>query len=269
VSAALPSWLHRHRPPPLVLHRPERGAPLICFEHLSKAFGEHVVFDDLSLTVTDGETLTVIGGSGTGKSVLLKCLVGLVAPDAGRVVFEGQDLSLCDERAYGVVRRSIAMVFQNSALFDSLTVAQNVAWPMLERDRTLGRDELDERVHQKLLLVDLPDAGPLKPSELSGGMRKRVGLARALANDPDVILWDEPTTGLDPLSTHLINDLICQMHRDLKCTSVVVTHDMRSAFRVSDRIAMLAHGRIIEVGSVAQMKASAEPDVRAFLDAEA
>ncbi len=253
----------------MALQRPAPGGPLICFEHLAKAFGDHVVFDDLNLTVNEGETLTVIGGSGSGKSVLLKCLVGLVAPDAGRVVFEGQDLSVCDEPGWTAVRRSIAMVFQGSALFDSLTVEQNVAWPMLERDRTLSPEVIAERVHQKLSLVGLPDAGPLKPSELSGGMRKRVGLARALANDPDVILWDEPTTGLDPLSTHLINDLICQMHHDLKCTSMVVTHDMKSAFRVSDRIAMLAHGRIVEVGSVEAMKASHEPDVRAFFDAEA
>ena len=264
-----PAWFRGAQKPKPRLARPARGEALIRFEHLSKAFGTHVVFDDLNLTVNEGETLTVIGGSGSGKSVLLKCLVGLVSPDAGRVVFEGQDLSGFDEQAYGEVRKNIALVFQNSALFDSLTVSQNVAYPMLERDPHLKPAELAERVHQKLVLVDLPDAGPLKPSELSGGMRKRVGLARAIANDPDVILWDEPTTGLDPLSTRMINDLIIQMHRNLKCTSVVVTHDMASAFRISDRIAILAHHAIIEVGTVEAMKASQQPDVRAFFDAEA
>jgi len=269
VSQLLPAWLTRTPRPVRSYTRPARGAELIRYQHLCKSFGDHLVYQDLDLTVNEGETLTVIGGSGSGKSVLLKCLVGLVSPDAGRVVFEGQDLSGFDEQAYGEVRKNIALVFQNSALFDSLTVSQNVAYPMLERDPHLKPAELAERVHQKLVLVDLPDAGPLKPSELSGGMRKRVGLARAIANDPDVILWDEPTTGLDPLSTRMINDLIIQMHRNLKCTSVVVTHDMASAFRISDRIAMLAHHAIIEVGTVEAMKASQQPDVRAFFDAEA
>jgi phospholipid/cholesterol/gamma-HCH transport system ATP-binding protein len=258
VKAVVPPW-----------ERPAAGGELIRFEHLGKAFGDHLVFEDLSLAVKAGETLTVIGGSGSGKSVLLKCLVGLETPDVGTVVFEGHDLAGYGEEQFRPVRQRIALVFQSSALFDSLSVAENVAYPIREREPRLGKAELAERVAAKLKLVDLPDAGPLRPSELSGGMRKRVGLARAIANDPEVILWDEPTTGLDPLSTRMINDLICQMHRDLKCTSVVVTHDMKSAFRVSDRIAMLAHHSIIQVGTVAEMKASTNADVRAFFDAQA
>lgn len=248
--------------------RPQRGEELIRFEHLHKQFGEHVVFDDLSLAVNEGETLTVIGGSGSGKSVLLKCLVGLVVPDAGRVIFENQDLTGFDENDYRPVRKRIAMVFQGSALFDSMTVGENVAYPIREHLPTLSDGEVFERVRHKLQQVNLPDSEALWPSELSGGMRKRAGLARAIAVDPDVILWDEPTSGLDPVSTGLINDLICQMHRELNCTSVVVTHDMASAFRISDRIAMLSRRSIIEVGTVAQMKASSHPDVRGFLDAK-
>jgi phospholipid/cholesterol/gamma-HCH transport system ATP-binding protein len=269
VSRRLPAWLSRRPKAPRAYVRPARGAELIRFQHLSKSFGDHLVFQDLDLAVNEGETLTVIGGSGSGKSVLLKCLVGLVTPDSGKVVFEGQDLGGFDEDDYRPVRQRIALVFQSSALFDSLSVSENIAYPIREQSPGLSRAELEEKVQHTLELVDLRDAGRLRPSELSGGMRKRVGLARAIANHPDVILWDEPTTGLDPLNVRMINDLICQMHRDLRCTSVVVTHDMESAFRISDRIAMLAHNRILAVGPVDEMRASAQPEVRAFFDAQA
>ncbi len=269
MSRELPAWLARAHRPARAYARPARGAELIRFEHLCKSFGDHLIFQDLNLTVNEGETLTVIGGSGTGKSVLLKCLVGLVTPDSGKVVFEGQDLGGFDEDDYRPVRQRIALVFQNSALFDSLSVNENIAYPIREQGPGLSRAEVAEKVQHTLELVDLRDAGLLRPSELSGGMRKRVGLARAIANQPDVILWDEPTTGLDPLNVRMINDLICQMHRDLHCTSVVVTHDMESAFRISDRIAMLAHNRILAVGPVAEMKATTQPEVRAFFDTQA
>ncbi|MBX7116730.1 MAG: ABC transporter ATP-binding protein [Myxococcaceae bacterium] len=247
--------------------RPTRGQALIRFENLYKAFGDKVIYEDLSLTVNDGETLTVIGGSGMGKSVLLKCLLGLIAPDSGRVIFENQDLTGFDEDDYRPVRHRIAMVFQGSALFDSLTVGENIAYPIRERFPQLPEDELAERVHLKLDMVNLPDAAPLWPAELSGGMRKRVGLARAIAVDPEVILWDEPTSGLDPISTRMINDLILLMQKEMKTTSIVVTHDMASAERVSDRIAMLANHTIVEVGTVEQMRQSKHPDVRAFIHA--
>ncbi len=265
----LPKLLATKVRPAREFARPVRGQELIRFEHLDKAFGDHVIFEDLSLAVNEGETLTVIGGSGTGKSVLLKCLVGLIAPDAGKVIFENHDLTGFDEEDYRSVRKRVAMVFQGSALFDSMTVGENVAYPIREHLPDLSPDEVRARVREKLRLVNLSNSEDVLPSELSGGMRKRVGLARAIATDPDVILWDEPTSGLDPVSTQMINDLIIQMHKELNCTSVVVTHDMASAFRISDRIAMLAKHTIIEVGTVAQMKASTNPDVRAFFDAEA
>lgn len=247
--------------------RPTRGAELIRFEHLNKSFGDQLLYEDLSLSVNEGETLTVIGGSGSGKSVLLKCLVGLIAPDSGRVIFENQELTGFTEADYRPVRHRIAMVFQGSALFDSLTVGENIAFPLHEHFPDLGAEEIEHRVQQKLELVNLPDAAALWPAELSGGMRKRVGLARAIAVDPEVILWDEPTSGLDPISTRMINDMILMMQREMKTTSIVVTHDMASAERVSDRIAMLANHTIVEVGPVEQMRKSQHPDVRAFIHA--
>lgn len=255
------------RPPDRDFQRPVRGSELIRFEHLCMAFGDQPLYEDLSLSANEGETLSVIGASGSGKSVLLKCLVGLLAPSSGRVVFENQDLTGFDEEDLRAVRKRIALVFQGSALFDSLSVGENIAYPIREHCPHLSRAELQEKVREKLRMVDLPEAEALRPAQLSGGMRKRIGLARAIANDPEVILWDEPTAGLDPLSTRMINDLICQMHRELRCTSIVVTHDMESAFRISDRIAMLAQRRIVEVGPVTSMKASTNPEVRAFFDA--
>jgi phospholipid/cholesterol/gamma-HCH transport system ATP-binding protein len=256
----------RHREAPQ-FHPVPRGQELIRFEHLHKAFGPKVVFEDLELSVKAGETLTVIGGSGTGKSVLLKCLIGLLRPDAGRVVFQGHDLSDFREEDFLAVRRRVAMVFQGSALFDSLTVGENVAYPLREHFPKMELSEVRERVQRKLSMVNLKGVENLKPSELSGGMRKRVGLARAIATDPEVILWDEPTTGLDPLTTETIDAMIKSMKEQLGCTSIVVTHDMSSAFDVSDRIAMLARHREDAVGTPEQMRASTIPEVRAFLNA--
>ncbi|HVE87743.1 MAG TPA: ABC transporter ATP-binding protein [Myxococcales bacterium] len=241
--------------------------PLIRFEGLHKAFGKKRIYEGLDLQVEKGETLTVIGGSGTGKSVLLKCLIGLQAPDGGRVVFDGQDLTGLGEEGFLPIRRRVAMVFQGAALFDSLTVGENIAYPLREHDRALSGEELAAKVKRKLELVNLPGIEDMRPSDLSGGMRKRVGLARAIATDPEVILWDEPTTGLDPISTRVIDDLIVSMKQKLGCTSIVVTHDMDSAFRVSDRMAMLHGRRIVQVGTVTQMQQSQREEVRAFFDA--
>jgi phospholipid/cholesterol/gamma-HCH transport system ATP-binding protein len=240
--------------------------PLIRFEGLWKAFAKPV-FEDLNLDVYAGETLSIIGGSGSGKSVLLKCLIALLSPDRGRVLFGGVDVTQLRPQEVLEVRKRIAMVFQGAALFDSLSVADNIAYPIREHLKHLSEEEIAARVAEKLELVNLPGIEDLRPSDLSGGMRKRVGLARAIAIDPEVILFDEPTTGLDPLSTRLIDDLIVSMKARLKCTQIVVTHDMQSAFTVSDRIAMLADKRIVAVGTVPQMKASTNPDVRAFFDA--
>ncbi|HZW87435.1 MAG TPA: ABC transporter ATP-binding protein [Myxococcaceae bacterium] len=240
---------------------------LIRFEGLHKAFGTKVVFDDLSLEVRKGETLTVIGGSGAGKSVLLKCLIGLMDPDGGRIYFDGQDLSGYGEKEFLPVRRRVAMVFQASALFDSISVGENIEYPLREHFPEMSDEERARRVSRMLGLVNLPGIESMRPSDLSGGMRRRVGLARAVATEPEVILWDEPTTGLDPLSTRIVDELIKSMRAKLHCTSIVVTHDMQSAFTVSDRIAMLANRKIVQVGTVPEMRASTTKEVRAFLDA--
>jgi phospholipid/cholesterol/gamma-HCH transport system ATP-binding protein len=243
------------------------GAPFIRFEGLCKAFGPKRIFEDLNLEVLRGETLTIIGGSGTGKSVLLKCLVGLLYPDRGQVLLEGVDVAQLPQGELVGVRKRVSMVFQGAALFDSLTVGENIAYPLREHFPRLTQGELDEKVAEKLRLVNLPGTEGLRPSDLSGGMRKRVGLARAIAIEPEVILYDEPTTGLDPISTRIIDELILDMKRTLHCTQLVVTHDMDSAFRVSDRIAMLAERHIVASGTVAEMRASQDPRVRSFFDA--
>lgn len=243
------------------------AAPLIRYEHIKKAFGRKVIFDDLNLEVRRGETLTVIGGSGTGKSVLLKCLIGLLYPDQGRIWLGDLEVSMLGDADLRDVRRRVAMVFQGSALFDSLSVGENIAYPLREQLPDLTHEEIRARVAKNLERVNLPGIEAMKPSDLSGGMKKRVGLARAIATDPEVILWDEPTTGLDPISTRIIDELIVSMKRELGCTSIVVTHDMDSAFRVSDRMAMLANRQIVASGTVAQMRASQVEEVRAFFDA--
>src|SRR6202022_1309102 len=199
--------------------RPAQGGELIRFENLHKSFGAKRVFEDLNLSVMEGESLTVMGGSGMGKSVMLKCLIGLLYPESGRVIFEGHDLTDFGEDDFIEVRRRVAMVFQGAALFDSLTVAENIAYPIREHFPRMEYDEIRKRVAQKLQLVNLPGIEAMKPGDLSGGMRKRVGLARAIAVDPEVILWDEPTTGLDPISAHMIDRLILSMKQKLGCTS--------------------------------------------------
>jgi phospholipid/cholesterol/gamma-HCH transport system ATP-binding protein len=243
------------------------GGDLIRCRDLKKAFGPKVVFDGLTLSVRPGETLTVIGGSGTGKSVLLKSLIGLLHPDAGSIDFKGQEITYYSERQFLDVRRQVAYVFQGSALFDSLTVGENIAYPLREHFPKMDRQELAERVARTLKMVNLPGIEAMSPADLSGGMKKRVGLARAITTEPEVILWDEPTTGLDPISTRIIEDLILRMKAELGCTSIVVTHDMPSAFYVSDRMALIANRRIVQVGTVDEMQHSRNSDVRAFLDA--
>jgi phospholipid/cholesterol/gamma-HCH transport system ATP-binding protein len=199
--------------------------------------------------------------------VLLKCLIGLIYPDRGSIVFDGTDVTELGEVEMREVRRRVAMVFQGSALFDSLSVGENLAYPLREQMPDMTHEQVREKVALNLKRVNLPGIEAMKPSDLSGGMKKRVGLARAIATDPEVILWDEPTTGLDPISTRIIDDLINQMKTELGCTSIVVTHDMDSAFRVSDRMAMLANRRIVASGTVDQMQSSEVPEVRAFFDA--
>jgi len=237
---------------------------VIRFENLHKAFGDKQVLAGLTLEVQDGETMVVIGYSGTGKSVALKHIVGLLDPDAGDVLVDGRAVSTLDRDALNALRREIGYVFQFAALFDSLTVAENVALGL--RRRGLDDDAIAERVAEALALVDLTGAGERYAAELSGGMRKRVGIARAIALRPRYILYDEPTTGLDPVTSAVIDRLMVRTREHLGVTGVVVTHDMRSAYTVGDRIAMLHEGRIRQVGTVAEVQETDDPVVRQFIE---
>jgi len=240
----------------------------IELRHVSKRFGSLVVLNDLSLSIEKGKCLVVIGASGTGKSVMLKHIVGLLRPDKGEVWIDGRRIDSLPERELVDVRTRFGFLFQMGALFDSLTVAENVAFPLVEHTRK-PREEIERIVKQKLRLVGLPDAGAKMPGELSGGQKKRVALARAIALDPEVILYDEPTTGLDPVRSDVINELILKLQRELNVTSIVVTHDMNSAFKVADRIVMLHEGRIVFDGTVDDIKRSENPDVKRFVQGEA
>jgi phospholipid/cholesterol/gamma-HCH transport system ATP-binding protein len=244
------------------------AASLIELRGVGKAFHGKEVLRDLDLDVRRGESLAVLGASGSGKSVLLKLIMGLIKPDEGRIALDDQDLVPLDEPALGPVRSRMSMLFQGGALFDSLTVGENIAYPLRLRG---ARDEarIADRVREMLSLVGLPGIEALTPAELSGGMRKRVALARAISGQPEVILYDEPTTGLDPLGARRIDDLIRGLGRRLSVTSVVVTHDIASACRVSDRIAMLGDGRIALVLPTEQFVASDLPAVRELREAVA
>jgi phospholipid/cholesterol/gamma-HCH transport system ATP-binding protein len=240
----------------------------IELRHISKRFGSLIVLNDLSLSIDKGKCLVVIGASGTGKSVMLKHIVGLLKPDKGEVWFDGQRIDKLSERQLVDVRTRFGFLFQMGALFDSLSVAENIAFPIVEHTKK-PREEIDRIVKQKLRLVGLPDSGAKMPGELSGGQKKRVALARAIALDPEVILYDEPTTGLDPVRSDVINELILKLQHELNVTSIVVTHDMNSAFKVADRIVMLHEGRIIFDGSVEEIQRSENPDVKRFVEGEA
>jgi len=237
---------------------------VIEFRDVHKAFGEKHVLTGLSLTVSDGETLVIIGYSGTGKSVALKHIVGLLHPDAGDVIVDGRAVSLLDRAGLTALRREIGYVFQFAALFDSMTVAQNVALGL--RRRGLSDEEIEDRVREALALVDLSGTEEGLPAELSGGMRKRVGIARAIALRPRYMLYDEPTTGLDPVTSAVMDRLMVRTREHLGVTGVVVTHDMRSAYTVGDRLAMLYEGRIRQVGTVAEIQETDDPVVRQFIE---
>jgi phospholipid/cholesterol/gamma-HCH transport system ATP-binding protein len=246
------------------------GEPLIRFRNVRKAFGPKRIYSGLTLDIMRGETITVMGASGSGKSVMLKMLIGLLKPDAGEILFEGKDVATMSDDQLTEVRRRIAYLFQGAALFDSLSVGENVAYGLREQfwDK-MSNEEILARVEQSLALVGLPGIESMRPSDLSGGMKKRVGLARTLALQPAVILYDEPTTGLDPINTARINHLIVAIQRTLKLTSVVVTHDMGTAFTVSDRLAMIGKGRVLLVGTKEDFKRTTNPAVRDFIEGHA
>jgi len=232
---------------------------------LTKRFGSQTVLEGIDLHIERGESVVIIGRSGCGKSVLLKHLIGLLQPDEGSVRVDGQEITRMDERRLLEVRRKFGMLFQNAALFDSLTVAENVAFAFRHR-RDLTPGEIARRVAEALELVDLPGIEQKRPAELSGGMRKRVGLARAIVYRPEILLYDEPTSGLDPIVSDSIDQLIIRIRDHLRVTSVVVTHDMRSARRVGHRVAMLHERRIYAVGPTEAIFASTDPVVRRFID---
>lgn len=231
---------------------------------LWKSFDENEVLRGVNLTVHDGETLVVLGPSGCGKSVLLKHIIGLLRPDRGSILVEGRDITRMRPDELNEVRKSFGMVFQGAALFDSMTVADNVGLPLKEHRRT-GGAELDHLVEEKLELVGLSGIGHLWPSQLSGGMKKRVALARAIALDPDVILYDEPTTGLDPILAEQINELIRTTQRKLTASSIVVTHDLHSACFTGDRVALMDEGKIAFLGTTDELSTTDNDAVRNFI----
>jgi phospholipid/cholesterol/gamma-HCH transport system ATP-binding protein len=244
---------------------PEPSALVIEVDHVSLAF-EEPVLDDVSFDARKGETIVVVGESGTGKSTLLKLILRLLRPDEGRVLVNGQDIGALTFDDALAARSRMGMVFQGAALFDSMSVFENVAYPVREHT-TLSEVEIEARVREKLQFVDLdPDRlMPLLPAELSGGMKKRVGIARAMANNAPIMLYDEPTSGLDPLTTGTITRLIMKLQRELGVTSIVVTHDIRSANRMASAIALLHDHRITFFGTPEEMAASEDPYLRDFL----
>lgn len=232
--------------------------------NLCKSFNGNKVFDNLNLTINTGETMVIIGRSGVGKSVLLKHIIGIMKPDSGQVIIDGTDITKLSGKELDNFRARFGMLFQGAALFDSLTVEENIGFNLIENSSS-PRKEIRKRVGECLSLVGLKGIEDSKPSELSGGMRKRVGLARAICMKPEIMLYDEPTTGVDPIMGDAINDLIKDLHDKLKVTSVAVTHDMVSAYKIASRIAMLYKGKIVAVGTPDEIKNTSNPIVRQFI----
>jgi phospholipid/cholesterol/gamma-HCH transport system ATP-binding protein len=242
-------------------------APIISFRDVRKAFGPKTIYRSLNLDVYPGETLTIMGGSGVGKSVMLKLLIRLLDTDRGSIKFHDREVTRLSDTEIANVRRSIAMLFQGAALFDSISVGENVAYGLHEHfRREMNEKQITERVDWALTLVGLPGIEQMRPADLSGGMKKRVGLARAIAVQPEVLLYDEPTTGLDPINTERINHLILGLKAAIKVTSIVVTHDMKSAFTISDRMAMVHSGEIILCGLPQEFRSSTDPRVADFIN---
>jgi phospholipid/cholesterol/gamma-HCH transport system ATP-binding protein len=238
---------------------------MIEIRGLKKRLGKKPVLDGVDLDVQKGETLVVLGPSGTGKSVLLKHIIGLMAPDAGSVKIDGEEIVGMKDAEINGVRQRFGMLFQSAALFDSMTVGENVALPMREHQKSMDPAEMARRVSERLEWVGLKDVESMKPASLSGGMRKRVGLARALAFDPEYILYDEPTTGLDPIMSDVINQLIRDLQKQLGVTSVVVTHDITSAYHVADRLVLLYQGKVVFSGTPDETRATSNPIVKQFI----
>ncbi len=238
--------------------------PIISFKKLNITFGENVVINDIDLDIRQGETLAVLGPSGSGKSTILRAMIGLLQPTAGEIFVQGEQVSSLDEDGWNKLRQKMGMVFQYSALFDFLTVGENVAFG-LRQHTAKSEAEIQGIVDEMLELVGLPKSKEQYPAELSGGMKKRVGLARAIANRPEIVLYDEPTAGLDPIMSNNISRLIRKTQQQLRVTSVLVTHDMESAFYAADRIAMLYKGKIVALGTVEEIRNGHNQIVDAFI----
>jgi len=242
--------------------------PVVEVNNLVRKFGNRTVIDDLSFTIHRGETLVIMGGSGCGKSTLLRHIIGVMKPTAGSVKIFGEEITAMNDRQIEEVRRRFGMLFQSGALLASLTVGENVALPLLQHTN-LSIDEVDETVTRKLQMVGLSGFNNLKPAEISGGMRKRVGLARALALDPELLFSDEPTSGLDPIMTAVVDKLTLELTKEAGMTAVVVTHDMTSAFRIATRMIMLGRGKILAQGTPDEIRTHPDPEVQQFINGEA
>lgn len=234
---------------------------------IKKSFGSKQILKKINLSIEKGEIFTILGGSGSGKTVLLKILLRLIDPDSGKVLFDGEDIVSMDREQLRNFRRRVGLLFQGGALFDSLSVRENIAYPLREYFK-MSEEEISKIVAEKLELVGLPGIEEIGPNDLSGGMKKRVSLARSIATSPEVILYDEPTTGLDPINTTRINHLMLHLKEKLKVTSIVVTHDMGSAFAISDRIALIREGEVLFVGTTGEAKNSKDPYVKSFITGE-
>lgn len=241
---------------------------MIQLVDLHKAFGSKKVLQGLDLQVAKGESRVIIGGSGSGKSVILKHIIGILKPDKGDVLIEGVNMAKLQENALYEARKKFGMLFQMAALFDSMNVWENVGFALV-RQKNMKPKDVKEIAVEKLKMVGLVGVENLSPAELSGGMKKRVGLARAIAHEPEILLYDEPTTGLDPITADAINDLIVEMRERLFVTSIAITHDMNSAYKIADRISMLYEGKIIETASPDEIKNTGNPVVRQFITGSA
>ena len=244
---------------------PPAPQPVIDVQDLYKSFAGFPVLKGINLKMMEGTTTVVLGASGSGKTVLMKHIMGLFKPDRGQVIVDGQNVSTMNRQQLAVFRERMGMVFQSSALFDSMTVGDNVAFPLREHNPGLSEQEILEKVKEKLAVVDLHDVEQKYPAELSGGMRKRVGLARAIVREPKIVLYDEPTTGLDPLTTESVDEMIIHARERLTVTSVVISHDIGSAFHIGDRIAVINEGRIVEEGTPEEVRGTKEPFTQHFL----
>lgn len=240
---------------------------LIIINHIAKSFGDTVILNDVSLHVEKGENLVIFGKSGTGKSVLLKCIVGLLQPDAGEVIIEGKNILHFSTKEWTQYRKGISFLFQSAALYDSMTVRENLEFPLI-RNFKFSRAELDKKVERALEMVSLSNSIDKMPSELSGGMRKRIGLARSIITEPKLILYDEPTTGLDPITTKEISKLIRDLQSELKMTSISVTHDMMCAQIIADRSIVLREGKLIYEGGLEPLTRSEDPFLKNFFSPE-